>query len=74
MVADRPELTPAALQRAVHDSLERQGWLHGLSPDEAGAVVAEEVGAVRRAAAAFPVGAVLAREGDEVWRRLDVAA
>jgi hypothetical protein len=74
MVAERPELGVAELARAVEDSLERQGWLHGLSPGEVAALVDGEVAMVQRAAAAFPDGAVLARDGDRVWRRPGVAA
>lgn len=64
MVADRPELTGAELRRAIHDSLDRRGWLQGTTPDEVEALVAEEAALVQQAAAAFPVGAVLARCGD----------
>jgi hypothetical protein len=69
VVVERPELDPADLQRAIHDSLERQGWLEGLATEEADVLVEMEAALIRRAATAFRVGAVLSRDGDHVWQR-----
>lgn len=74
MVADRPELARADLLRAIRDSLERQGWLQGLPPGTADEIVEDEADRIRWTATTFATGSVLSREGDQVWRRLGVAA
>jgi hypothetical protein len=74
LVVERPELGPADLRDAIRDSLERQGWLHGLEPDAVDSLVETEAALIRRTATAFRVGAVLSRDGDRVWQRGEVAA
>ena len=69
MVVDRPEIDRAMLADVIRDSLERQGWLGGFDPDEVDELVEDEVELIERITAAFPVGAVLGREGTDVWER-----
>jgi hypothetical protein len=74
MVVDRAGITADDVRRAIRDSLERQGWLAELGPDEVAAWVDEEARLISWTAAQFPLGAVVSRRGDELWQRLDVAA
>jgi len=69
MVVDRPEIDRVMLADVIRDSLERQGWLGGFDPDEVDGLVEEEVELIERITAAFPVGAVIGREGTDVWER-----
>jgi hypothetical protein len=74
LVADRAGVGPDDLRRAIRDSLDRQGWLRGLAPDDVAEVVADAARTISRTAGSFPLGAVLSRDGEEVWERTDVSA
>jgi hypothetical protein len=67
MVADLPHMRLPDLERALRDSLTRQGWLTGLREDEADEVVAEHLAAITEVCAAHDVGTVLRRDGDLVF-------
>ena len=74
MVVDRPEIDRALLADVIRDSLDRQGWLGPFDPDEVDELVDDEIELIERITAAFPVGAVLRRDGTEVWERISRAA
>ena len=74
MVVERAGIGPDDLRKAIHDSLERQGWLGDLDPEEAGALIDEEARLISWTAAQFPLGAVLSRHDGSVSLRPDVAA
>src|SRR5262249_27472568 len=72
-VVERPELHRAERAIAVRDSLERQGWLRGLDPDEAEEAVDDEVRLIEEIVGYFEPGTVLARSGTTVWAREAIA-
>lgn len=72
LVVERPDLRPEDLSGALADSLERQGWTPGLDPEVDTDLVAHLLSRLRAAAAHFPPGAVLERQGDIVRRRAQV--
>jgi hypothetical protein len=74
MVVERAGIGPDDVRRAIRDSLERQGWLRGLSAADVAVLVDDAARSISWTAARFPLGAVLACGGGEVWQRRDVAA
>jgi hypothetical protein len=75
MVADLPHVTPEDLRDAIHESLERQGWLDLVPEHEWHELVDEHVEAIERIVDAFQVGTVLCRDGDIIFaRRTELAA
>jgi hypothetical protein len=74
MVADRPEIDRTMLAEVIRDSLDRQGWLRPFEPGLVAELVDDEVELIEHITAAFPVGAVLRRDGTEVWERARRAA
>ncbi|MET0459704.1 MAG: hypothetical protein ABW195_10670 [Ilumatobacteraceae bacterium] len=69
MVVDRPEIDRVMLGEVIRDSLDRQGLLLGIEPDDVDELVEDEVELIERITAAFPVGAVIGRAGTDVWER-----
>jgi hypothetical protein len=74
MVADLDHLDHAQLRQAVHDSLERGGWLRYLDRGDAAELIDEHVAAIEMVCADFHVGAIIGRDGTLVWDRSAVTA
>jgi hypothetical protein len=72
-VVELAELDRSAVAIAVRDSLERQGYLHAVDPEEVDEAVDDEVQLIEEIVAWFPVGTVIARSGTQVWARSQVA-
>ena len=69
MVVEHSAIDRVGLAGAIEDSLDRQGWLAHLEPDEVAAVVEEHVEAIELVGTSFPHGTVLSRSGPKVWDR-----
>ena len=74
MVVERPELDREKLWDVLCDSLERQGWLKNLDPDEIDEVVDEHLDCIEIVCANYPVGTIVGRWGTKVWSRAEPAA
>ncbi|MGH9133521.1 MAG: DUF7715 family protein [Ilumatobacteraceae bacterium] len=74
MVVDRPELDRDELWSLLYDSLERQGWLQHLEPDEIEEVVDEHLECIEIVCRSYPVGTIVGRWGTKVWSRAASAA
>lgn len=74
MIEDRPHLDNTLLAIAVRESLDRQGWLAALGPDEIDQGVEDEVALIELIAGAFPVGWVIGRCGTQIHQRCAAAA
>jgi hypothetical protein len=73
-VVEQPGIDRVLLAEAIRDSLDRQGWLCGLLPEEIEGFIDEEIRLIERITARFPVGAVLVRSGRQVSQRTSAAA
>jgi len=84
MVVDRPGVTPGDLRDAVHDYLERGGWIdlleeteversgpEGLAEvdDVVAAIVDEHVESIERVCSSYDIGTVVTRRGPLVFAR-----
>jgi hypothetical protein len=69
MVVERPEIDPCRLRDALHDSLDRQGWLRGLEGDEVQEVLDDHLDAIQMVCDHFEVGAVVGRRESAVYIR-----
>jgi hypothetical protein len=69
MVVERPELDGHRLREVLTDSLDRQGWLQGLTGDLADEVVGDHVAAIDMVCAHFEIGAVVGRRASSVFIR-----
>lgn len=71
MVVDRPLLTPADLRVAVHDWLDRDGWIELLGDDLDGLadLIDEHVEAIEAVSARFGAGTIIGRSGSLVYER-----
>jgi len=67
MVADLEHFGDAELLTAVTDYLTHAGWLTALDERCRQDVIANEIKAIKQVTAAFPVGTILRRDGDEVY-------
>src|SRR5262245_49195217 len=63
MVVEHPAIDRLGLAAAIRDSLDRQGWLAPLDPDEVAEVVEEHVEAIELVGTSFSHGTVLSRSG-----------
>lgn len=64
MVVDRPEIGIGELTGALHDSLERDGWLTDITPDEADEMIAELLKTLAEITGPSRPGSIVRREGD----------
>jgi hypothetical protein len=61
MVVDRPDIDRRELGQAIRDSLDRQGWLQEMEPDEIEDGVEDEIALIEEVTSAFPTGAIVGR-------------
>jgi hypothetical protein len=69
LVVDRHDISANDLSNALSDSLERQGWLSGHWTEDDEDVFRDLFQRVLMAAAHFPAGSIIEREGDWIRRR-----
>jgi len=74
VVVELPDLHPSMLCSAIHDSLDRAGWLEHLDEDEVDEIIQEHLTCIDVICHAFPVGEVLSRWGTQVYGRPEPAA
>ena len=72
MVVDLAHIGRTELETAVHDSLQRGGWLTDDLTDEE--FIAAHVDAIIKSAGSFPIGSILCRSRDRVFARQSIAA
>ena len=60
---------PQRTGQAIRDSLDRQGWLQEMEPDEIEHGVEDEIALIEEVTSAFPTGAIVGRHGTEVVMR-----
>lgn len=69
MVVERPEIDRGRLRDALHDSLDRQGWLQHLESDEIQDLLDDHLDAIEMVCDHFEVGAVVGRRESAVYIR-----
>jgi hypothetical protein len=69
MVVDRPHIGRAELGQAILDYLERHGWLQEMEQHEIEEGLEDEIALIEAVTAAFPDGAIVGRQGNEVVMR-----
>jgi len=74
MVVDLAHINEPELERAVTDSLERGGWLAGMTPLDRQAMIEDTVGAIMEVANGYGIGTIVCRDGDLVYARESLAA
>jgi len=74
MIEDRPDVDRTLLAIAIRESLDRQGWLAALGPDEIDQGVEDEIALIELIAGAFAVGSTIGRRGTQVHQRRAAAA
>lgn len=67
MVVELDHMDRAIMRTALRDGLQRQGWLEGLRDQEADALVDHHITAIELVCVQCSVGAVVRRDGTEVW-------
>lgn len=71
-ILEWPAMTRAKLAAAIRDSLERQGVLALLSEDEIAVGLNDEIELLDTITSAFPVGAIVQRQGSQVMQRAHI--
>lgn len=69
LVADLPHMSREDVRDAIHESLDRQGWLDLVPESDWHDIIDEHVESIEQIVGAFAVGTVLCRDGNVIVAR-----